>query len=320
MKKIKKENMIIIIAAIIMVILIVLIVVFTMKAKNKDNKEGNTTTSTVQETDEKQYWLLTDKGTGVTTSTPGWSTEDTCNGTPWSEAITEKEPYVWYYTTKGDEVVIEPCIWYEYEETSTTEDVAEEEPTTEITSTEIVSGNNDVKEDEDEENTQTTQSSNNGSNSGGNGGNNSSQQSGHDGNTGSNNGGQNVPSTNPTPSTPTTEAPATTEAPSTTEVPVHEHEWVEVWGKKEVLDYSSNYCKYCGWIEYNNPEGITIGTHCDACGGVWTHEELKDKDSVTYNRFIGRPKGSNYACKDFYKTIDAILYYECDCGSIKPAE
>ena len=314
MKKIKKENMIIIIAAIIMVILIVLIVVFTMKAKNKDNKEGNTTTSTVQETDEKQYWLLTDKGTGVTTSTPGWSTEDTYNGTPWSEAITEKEPYVWYYTTKGDEVVIEPCIWYEYEETSTTEDVAEEEPTTEITTTEIVSGNNDVKEDEDEENTQTTQSSNNGSNSGGNGGNNSSQQSGNDENTGSNNGGQNVPSTNPTPSTPTTEAPATTEAPSTTEVPVHEHEWVEVWGQKEVQIDSIGECYYCGYQSNDD-----IGSHCSGCGGVWTHEELKDKDTATYNRFIGRPKGSNWKYVPVYGKVDAILYYECECGSIKPA-
>lgn len=318
MKKIKKENMIIIIAAIIMVILIVLIVVFTMMTKNKDNKEKDTiSTEVVQLTNEEQYWLLTDMKTGVTTSTPGWSTEDTYNGIPWSEATTEDTPYVWYYTTKDDEVVMEPCIWYEYEETSTTEDVTEEDSTTEMSTTETVSGDNDEKEDEDD--TETTQSSNNGGNSSGNGGNNSSQQSGHDGNTGSNNGGQSTPSVNQNPSTPTTEAPSTTETPSTTEVAVHEHEWVEVWGKKDVFDYSSNYCIYCGWIEYNNSEGITIGTHCDACGGVWTHEELKDKDSVTYNSFIGRPKGSNYACKDYYKTIDAILYYECECGSIKPA-
>ena len=98
---------------------------------------------------------------------------------------------------------------------------------------------------------------------------------------------------------------------------VHQHNWVEVWGEKTVDAGSIGECTYCGYQSNDD-----IWRHCDNCGGVWTHEEIlalgHAEGSFAYNSSIGRPKGSNWRYVPVYETINAILYYECDCGSVKP--
>ncbi len=138
----------------------------------------------------------------------------------------------------------------------------------------------------------------------------SGTSSGNTGSSGSSSGSGSV-----TPST--TETPTTTVTSSTTEV--HEHTWKEVWGEKKVsAGVSAQECLYCGYISYDTDD---IATHCNSCGGVWTAEELKDKDPVTYNSFINRPKGSNWKVYPVYETQSCITHYECtECGAIKPAD
>lgn len=196
------------------------------------------------------------------------------------------------------------------------EEEVETEVTTEGMTTETVV-DNEVETPDTPTNptTPSTPSNNGGSN---NGGNNSSQQSNNDENSGNNGGGYTPAPTNPTPSTPTTETPSvpdTTETPSTpTTEEVHQHNWVETTGYKSVYSHCEQVCVYCGYRTRSLDDCIN---HVSVCGGVWTHEELKDKDPYVYNALLGQPKGSNYYSDEIWVTEEYTFEQCSDCGAVK---
>lgn len=322
-----KKKLLIITTAVIAVILTVSVIVITAKVsdgnESNDNRKtealsseakASETEESVETEKEEQYWLITDKKTGITTSSPGWTTEEDYNGTAWSDAATEDMSYVWHYVAEGDNIIVEPCIWYEYKAAN---------ESTEDTGKEDLVVDNDIEDNKPSSGNENKPSSSTSGNE-----NKPSSSTSGNGNKPSS-GSSNKPSAE-TPSTPSTEAPSTqtpaTETPTTeaatTETPtteqVHTHTWKEVWGKKQVFDYGANVCIYCGLVmrDYTSEQLVA---HCSSCGGIWTEEDLAGADPFIIKAQLGQPKGSNYTYKEFYKSVDAIIYYECECGSVKPA-
>ena len=150
---------------------------------------------------------------------------------------------------------------------------------------------------------------NNGNSENGNSGNNTGGNNVNGNNTGNNGGGN-------TTQTPVTEAPST-EAPSTEYV--CEHDWVEVKKNEQVpLGYAINRCLYCGFETRSLDE---ICDHCTVCGGIWTHEDLKDADPYVYNLRIGRPRGASYTTIPQYETITKVTGHQClNCGVFESIE
>ena len=197
----------------------------------------------------------------------------------------------------------------------TTEVTTEEETTTEKKSEDKKeeSGDNDRDESDKE-----TDNSNSSYNTPSNPNNGNSENS----NSGNNNGGNGGGNTTQVPSTeaPFTEAPSTeapsTEAPSTEYV--CEHDWVEEMGTRNVFSHCVQVCKYCGFETKDLDEIIH---HVMGCGGIWTHEDLKDSDPFAYNALIGRPKGSNYCSEERYIKETYVVGYRCKkCGEFKYAD
>lgn len=228
MKKIennkKKKWITILIIAFLILAAVILAVIFGMNKDDTGDSSGTTTatnidSSTTTENSTKEnseaeskentyYWLITDKKTGITVDTEGWSDAKDYNGISWAQAPTEELPYIWCYATDPDgKVVIEPTLWYELQaktenSTSTTTEVASsEKPSTEDTENKPGSNTNDTGT-----------------------GNNGGSNNGNTGNTGN----SSTPSTTEKPNGSTTPTTTTYHPTTSTTTEEYEDEWVTV--------------------------------------------------------------------------------------------
>lgn len=334
----KKKWIIIFIIAVILILAVVLALVL---GNNKDNNGGTTSTTEVATVldasatttatsieESTVYWLLTDKKSGVTVDTEGWTDAKDYNGVSWANATTKNKPYVWSYMVDSDgNITMQPTLWYEYkEEPTTTEQAASankpdsEDPDPDIdnsgtnppSNSNGNGGNNNGSTGSSVTPSGNSNAGNTGgsSNSGSNGGN-----SGNSGSTGNNSGpsGNNDSTTAATTQAPTTQAPAV--------CPPHDYVYIveEEKGEYQEVVVQEGYYKdvIVGYFEQCNGCGMNIQDlsaqertrHCLGCtdNGTSSHQEpiwgTEWIEPVTELRWV--------------VTEPAKYYFQCSmCGKI----
>jgi len=350
MKNNKRKWILIVLILFLILAAVILAVIFGMNKDDTGDSSGtttatNTNSSTTTENSTKEsseaeskentyYWLITDKKTGITVDTEGWSDAKDYNGISWAQAPTEELPYVWCYATDPDgKVVIEPTLWYEIQaktenSTSTTTEVASsEKPSTEDTENKPGSNTND------------TGTGNNGGSNNGNTGNNGSTPSTTE--KPSSSGGNSevvVPPTTqapPTTQTPTTQAPATTQTPATTQAPSttqaadvcppHSYVYVVTEEKghyeevvvqegywKPVKIGSYNQCNGCG-INLSNMSEESMTAHLLRCTGDGTSYHL---EPIWGEEWVEPVKETRWIVDE-----QAKYYFQCSvCGKISSSK